>query len=497
MTERNIYIEPEERVLLRTADVYQTESVDDVASYSARLLEIVADFRNSGRPEGFNAQSMVGKSKRGEVACRLFARIDPETGIIEAAGFKTRGCLAMTGCASAACILIEGKPIDEPLSLTIDDVREYVDGVPSGKVNTLHFAVCAIRALVGDFLLRDGLPYSEVEAATGCDEGSISCIMAEHCSHRQSMMEARMDALEAERAAQRETALALALDLVRERTQARQLTCPADWAHLVPDCMLASEFQDALLEVVDGASEAAADGAAGEGGAVRKRSKFANRGVGIPAFGAKRTEQPAAAAEGAPEVAAEDASAPEGASVLDDIPHVYDYSRSAADEDDDAELIPPEGYELVQVDGEWGLVKTDKPAVPKVRTPDACGIRKLGSTDGVRLYDGRQMTDAYARWAYVAEADDPVHTFAFCVREDSRVYPRPLAEESLANEPFCMSPDEVRRAWAAAQAQAEYADIQSVSASNGDVYYYSTKHLTPDHATSLAEWSSVGRFYNV
>ena len=100
---RDIYHEPKQKVLLRTADVYQTEVDDEVAGYSDKLLAIVADYHNGGRPEGMNAQAMVGKSKRGEVAFRLFGRINPETRVIEAAGFKTRGCLAMTGCASATC----------------------------------------------------------------------------------------------------------------------------------------------------------------------------------------------------------------------------------------------------------------------------------------------------------------------------------------------------------------------------------------------------------
>lgn len=107
---RDIYHEPKQKVLLRTADVYQTEVDDEVAGYSDKLLAIVADYHNGGRPEGMNAQAMVGKSKRGEVAFRLFGRINPETRVIEAAGFKTRGCLAMTGCASATCSMIEGAP---------------------------------------------------------------------------------------------------------------------------------------------------------------------------------------------------------------------------------------------------------------------------------------------------------------------------------------------------------------------------------------------------
>lgn len=76
---RNVYREVQDRHVLRTADVYQTEIEDGVTGYSDTLLSVVANFRNGGAPEGFNAQSMVGKSKRGEVALRLFAVIDHDT----------------------------------------------------------------------------------------------------------------------------------------------------------------------------------------------------------------------------------------------------------------------------------------------------------------------------------------------------------------------------------------------------------------------------------
>ena len=65
---RDVFHEPAERALIRTADVYQTNLDEGVAGYSDTLLSIVANFTNSGKPEGYNAESMVGKSKRGEVA---------------------------------------------------------------------------------------------------------------------------------------------------------------------------------------------------------------------------------------------------------------------------------------------------------------------------------------------------------------------------------------------------------------------------------------------
>ena len=76
------------RPVIRTKDVFQTNVDDGVVGYSDKLLSVVAHFRNNGAPEGFNAQSMAGKSKKGAVALRLFAVIDPDTNTFERVGFK-------------------------------------------------------------------------------------------------------------------------------------------------------------------------------------------------------------------------------------------------------------------------------------------------------------------------------------------------------------------------------------------------------------------------
>ena len=196
MSERDIYHEPPTRVLLRTADAYQTESMDEVTGYSDKLLSIVADYRNGGRPDGANAQAMVGKSKRGEVALRLFARINPATRAIEAAGFKTRGCVAMTGCASATCAMIGGRTLEEALALTTDEVRAAVGGVPAGKANTLTFSVEAVRALVGDFLVREGADLAALDEVVPCSPYGVECLMCEHCSLRDTRNDLLMKSLE-------------------------------------------------------------------------------------------------------------------------------------------------------------------------------------------------------------------------------------------------------------------------------------------------------------
>ncbi len=520
MSERNVYRIPEDKILLRTADVYQTEAEDDIDSYSDRLLAIVADFKNSGKPEGYNAQSMVGKSKRGEVACRLFARIDPATGIIEAAGFKSRGCLAMTACASAACLLIEGRPIEDALNITLEDIRECVDDVPSGKVNALHFAACAIKALVGDFLISQGADLSELEEACQCDENSISCIMAEHCSYRQSLREMRMDEIEKKREIEINNALAQAVDLIRDETREGRLVSREALTTIAPGCLTFEEFEDGLVDILP-KEEVEAESAEKQTSSSEQEtrpSRFANRGVGVPKLfknDADRSTEPNDAidmktndpapigtdpaesdidAPGDNSLSASEASTP--SDVLSTFDHVFDYSDKTFD-DDDFELVPPEGYDLVQVDGVWGLVKTDKAREKQLRDIDASGIKMLEGAKGKYFYDANHMSDSFSKLAFLAAEDDPMVTFSYCIREESKTYPRPMAETNFFNDPISMTKDDVRDLWSKAQQLPEYTDIKQLSASNGDVYYYSDAHLSEDYARSLAEWASVERLWNV
>lgn len=109
------------------------------------------------------------------------------------------------------------------------------------------------------------------------------------------------------------------------------------------------------------------------------------------------------------------------------------------------------------------------------------------------LYSREHMTDAYARWAFLAKEDDRVATFVECVRQESRTYPRPFEAASLYNEPFCYTAEDVEALWQTVSESGAYPDLATTTASNGDVYYYSTDYLKPAYAASLAEWNSVER----
>lgn len=168
-------------------------------------------------------------------------------------------------------------------------------------------------------------------------------------------------------------------------------------------------------------------------------------------------------------------------------------SKDAAGETADAAPIP-----LEAVEGQNG-----EPA--PMQSPDsACndfddcrGIRLLMGAHSYYLYDEAAMTDAYARWAFLAAEDDPVAAFLECVRDESRIYPRPLARTNLANPPFCMGAEAVEAAWRAACDQDRANDVRRIEATNGAVYFYSTDYLSPARARSLAQYDAVERAFNV
>lgn len=525
---RDIYHEPEDRVLLRTPDAYQTVLDDDIETYSDTLLTVVADYRNGGMPEGTNAQSMVGKSKRGEVACRLFARVNPETQLIEAAGFKTRGCLAMTACASMICTMIEGKTLQQALAITKDDVRAALDGVPASKVNTLTFVTEAVRALVGDYYLRQGYSIAQLDEELPCESYSLSCIMCEHCSLRDIRIDKQLEEQRAEKELAEHNALANVFMLVREDSRNSKLSGPARWeaAGLVPQHMTTEDLEmrvyDFLLEwqkehpqteqatpqqVAQRATASANTPAATQ---AVKQSLFASRSVGISRF--VRLAKPEAVLQKEPKEAAVQNGIEKTAQGVVQVQSAHTASNSSEQafaqtapstnvQPKEAEastgLRVPEGYELREIEGEWVLVQTEQQPEPKELTIDATDIVMLVGQKGYYLFDQTTMTHNFAHWAFLAAEDNPVVTLAGCVREESRIYPRPMPASSLENDPFMMNEQEIEAAWEQLSECSEYADIKRIVASNGDVYFYSETYLSQSRATSLAEWDAVERYMNV
>lgn len=348
--------------------------------------------------------------------------------------------------------------------------------------------------------------------------------------------EAADEPTEEELAAARElaehNALADVFDDVRKQSADSHLVTPDRWAEigLVPDHMTPDDFEMFVYEwledyLAEHKDEIEAERAAERAKAAAVRS--ATRAVGVPPkIPNRRLEQieadnEAKAADKAPE-AVEDSAEAESAAGVDASVQVDNAAEaaesaavaaaptasepapgspdSAAEDEQPAEddrspfagLRIPEGYRLEQIEGEWVLVE-DENAAP-VRKEIKCNrIKVLMGMHSYYLYDETLMTASYARWAFLAAEDNPVVTFVECVREDSRVYPRPYAAECLKNPPFRMTDEQIEETWQAVRDSGNYPDIERTEASNGDVYYYSTQYLESGYAASLAEYDAVER----
>lgn len=336
-------------------------------------------------------------------------------------------------------------------------------------------------------------------------------------------------------------ALADVFDDVRKQSADSHLVTPERWPEigLVPEHMTDEDFEMFVYEwledyLAEHKEEIEAERAAERAKAAAVRS--ATRAVGVPPkipnrrlaqIEADNEAKAAEAADKAPEAvgdsvevesaagvdastqsgnaaeAAESAAVAAAPATSEPVPASSDNAggngQAAEDEqpvEDDrspfAGLRIPEGYRLEQIEGEWVLVE-DENAAP-VRKEIKCNrIKVLMGMHSYYLYDETLMTASYARWAFLAAEDNPVVTFVECVREDSRVYPRPYAAECLKNPPFRMTDEQIEETWQAVRDSGNYPDIKRTEASNGDVYYYSTQYLESGYAASLAEYDAVER----
>ena len=355
-------------------------------------------------------------------------------------------------------------------------------------------------------------------------------------------------------------ALADVFDDVRRQSSDSQLVVPSRWVELglVPGHMTSDEFEMLVYEYLEDYRRDHKDEIAAEKAErARKASSIrsATRAVGVPPKIPNRRlkqieEDEKAAAEKAARETSEaeaekaasgEAVAPDGASAskqpadvadasvalesspvaIDSgssaqsnameapAPHVSETASavpevladpsadsSAADDGPFAGLKLPEGYKLVELEGEYVLVP-DEDAAPVKKEIHCEHIVTLVGQHSYYLYDSDLMTKSYAHWAFLAAEDNPMATFVDCVREDGRVYPRPFAAEDLANPPFRMSASKVEDTWAELQKSGEYPDIERCEASNGDVYFFSTLYMDRTLAESLAEYRSVERLSNV
>ena len=123
--------------------------------YSEKVMDHFEHPRNVGEIMDADAVGQVGNPKCGDIM-NMYLKI--EDGVIVDAKFKTFGCGSAIATSSMATELIRGKRVEEALSLTNAAVAEALDGLPAYKMHCSVLAEEAIKAALGDWYRRQGLP---------------------------------------------------------------------------------------------------------------------------------------------------------------------------------------------------------------------------------------------------------------------------------------------------------------------------------------------------
>lgn len=120
--------------------------------YSDKILEHYNNPRNVGsfsQGDRNVGTGLVGAPECGDVL-KLQIRVNPETGTIEDARFKTFGCGSAIASSSLATEWLKGKSIDQAMAIKNTAIVEEL-ALPPVKVHCSVLAEDAIKAAIEDF----------------------------------------------------------------------------------------------------------------------------------------------------------------------------------------------------------------------------------------------------------------------------------------------------------------------------------------------------------
>ncbi|MCE4555995.1 Fe-S cluster assembly scaffold IscU [Roseateles cellulosilyticus] len=121
-------------------------------AYSDKVVDHYENPRNVGKFD--NGDEDVGTGMVGAPACgdvmKLQIKVNPATGKIEDAKFKTYGCGSAIASSSLVTEWVKGKTLDEALTIKNTQIAEEL-ALPPVKIHCSILAEDAIKAAVDDY----------------------------------------------------------------------------------------------------------------------------------------------------------------------------------------------------------------------------------------------------------------------------------------------------------------------------------------------------------
>ena len=121
-------------------------------AYSDKVIDHYENPRNVGSFE--KGDETIGTGMVGAPACgdvmKLQIKVNPLTGLIEDAKFKTYGCGSAIASSSLVTEWVKGKSLDEALTIKNTHIAEEL-ALPPVKIHCSILAEDAIKAAVDDY----------------------------------------------------------------------------------------------------------------------------------------------------------------------------------------------------------------------------------------------------------------------------------------------------------------------------------------------------------
>ena len=121
-------------------------------AYSDKVIDHYENPRNVGslpKDDANVGTGLVGAPECGDVM-KLQVKINPETGVIDDAKFKTFGCGSAIASSSLATEWLKGKTVDEALAIKNTDIVKELS-LPPVKIHCSVLAEDAIKAAITDW----------------------------------------------------------------------------------------------------------------------------------------------------------------------------------------------------------------------------------------------------------------------------------------------------------------------------------------------------------
>jgi nitrogen fixation NifU-like protein len=124
-------------------------------AYSDKVIDHYENPRNVGsfdKGDDSVGTGMVGAPACGDVM-KLQIKVDPDTGLIQDARFKTYGCGSAIASSSLVTEWVKGRTLDQALAIRNTEIVEEL-ALPPVKIHCSILAEDAIKAAVNDYKSR-------------------------------------------------------------------------------------------------------------------------------------------------------------------------------------------------------------------------------------------------------------------------------------------------------------------------------------------------------